>query len=166
MTRSLPNVPLWAREGRSGTRPAAISSSSSVAPAGTGDSGDGLRPKPSDRSVIGRRLDRCVVELAEGLEPAEDPALAVVEPLLDVRREEEPAARGPYAERDRDRVVRFVADRDRDARHPELLRASLRAAVEPDGGLARGEPLDLDVAPADAADTEPEDLRHGLLRGP
>src|SRR4051812_10926728 len=132
MTRSLPNVPLWAREGRSGTRPAAISSSSSVAPAGTGDSGDGLRPKPSDRSVTGRRLDRCVVELAEVLEPAEDPSLAVVEPLLDVRREEESPARGPDTERNRDGVVRLVTDRDRDARHPELLTASLRAAVQAD----------------------------------
>src|SRR3954471_10363361 len=98
MTRSLPNVPLWARAGRSGTRPAAMSSSSSVAPAGTGVSDDALRPKPSERSVTGGCLHRRVVQLAGGLEPAEDPPLPVVEPLLDVRREEKPSPGRPDTE--------------------------------------------------------------------
>ena len=76
------------------------------------------------------------------------------------------AAGRPDPERDRHRVVRFVRDRDGDPLHPELFGASRGAAVEPDGGLPGRHPLDLDVAPADAADAEPEDLRDGLLGRP
>jgi len=38
--------------------------------------------------------------------------------------------------------------------------------VEPDRGLAGRQPFDLDVAPADAAHPEAEDLGHGLLGRP
>ena len=57
---------------------------------------------------------------------------------------------GPDAEGDRDGVLGLVADRHRDPLHPELLRPGGRAAVEPDRRLAGRQPLDLDVAPADA----------------
>ena len=54
----------------------------------------------------------------------------------------------------------------RDPVHAELLGARRGPAVEADRRLAGRQPLDLDVAPADAADAEPEDLADGLLRGP
>ena len=73
------------------------------------------------------------------------------------------AAGGPDPERDRDRVVGFVGDRDGDPLHPELLGPGRGAAVEPDRGLAGRHPLDLDVAPADAPDAEPEDLETASL---
>ena len=76
-----------------------------------------------------------------------------------------PAAR-PDPERDRDRVIRFVADRERDPVHPELVGAGGGPAVQADGRLAGRQPLDLDVAPADPPDAEPEDLADGLLGRP
>ena len=106
------------------------------------------------------------MERAKPLHPGEDAPLAVVEPRLDVEREDVPPAGGPDPERDRDRVVGFVGDRDRDAVHPELLGPRGGATVEPDGRLAGRQPLDLDVAPADAPDAEPEDLADRLLRRP
>jgi hypothetical protein len=62
-------------------------------------------------------------EIAQPLDAGEDAPLAVVEPLLDVGREEIAPAGGPDAERHRDGVVRLVADRDGDPAHPELLGA-------------------------------------------
>jgi len=106
------------------------------------------------------------VELAEPLHPREEPSLAIVEARLDVEREDVAPGRRPDPESDRDRIVRLVADRERDQLHPELLGPRRRPAVEANGGLAGRKPLDLDVAPADAADPEAEDLRHGLLRRP
>ena len=50
-----------------------------------------------------------LVQRAEPLHPGEEPPLAVVEPLLDVEREDVAAAGRPDAERDRDRVVGLVA---------------------------------------------------------
>ena len=41
---------------------------------------------------------------------------------------------------------------------PELLGARGGPPVEPHGRLAGRQPLDLDVAPADAPDAQPEDL--------
>ena len=72
----------------------------------------------------------------------------------------------PDAERDRHRVVGLVADRDRDAAHPELLGPGRGPAVQPHRGLAGRQALDLDVAPADAPDAEPEHLRDRLLGRP
>jgi hypothetical protein len=72
----------------------------------------------------------------------------------------------PDPERDRDRVVRLVGDRHRDPVHPELPGTRLGTTVEPDRGLAGRQPLDLDVAPADAPDAEPEDLADRLLGRP
>src|SRR5437773_1017818 len=169
MTRTLPNVPLWPRAGRSGSSSATMSSSSSVAPSATGVSVAPPRPKPSDRSTIAAlrlRASRRVRQPAEPLEAGEDSSLAVVEAVLDVGREEEPAAGGSDAERNCDRVIGLVADRQRDPRHAQLLRPSRRAPVQPNGGLARWQPLDLDVAPADAADAQAKHLRDGLLRRP
>src|SRR4029079_5714874 len=80
--------------------------------------------------------------------------------------EDVPAAGGPDAERDRDRIVGLVADRHRDPDHPQLPRAGLGPAVEADRRVARREALDLDLLPADAPDAEPQDLAHGLLRRP
>ena len=102
----------------------------------------------------------------QALDAGEDPALAIVEPILDIGREEVATARPPDAVRDRDRVVGFVGDRDRDATHPELFGPGRRAAVQADGGLARRQALDLDVAPADAAHAEAEHLGDGLLGRP
>src|SRR4029077_19633292 len=75
-------------------------------------------------------------------------------------------AGGPDPERDRHRVVRFVADREGDPVHAELLGPGGGAAVEADRGLTRRQPLDLDLLPADAPDAEPEDLADGLLGCP
>src|SRR6185295_4994586 len=124
------------------------------------------RPKPSGlRSAIavvpGRRR-----EVAQPLHPGEDPPFTIVETFLDVRREQEPPAGRADPEGDRDRVLGLVADRDRDAGHAQLLCTLRRAAVEPDRGLARREPLDLDLGPADATNPEAEDLAHRLLCRP
>src|SRR3954454_24098869 len=100
MTRTLPNVPLWPRAGRSGSSSATMSPSSSVAPSATGVSVAPVRPNPSDRSVIAAlRLRRSggARKPAEPLEAGEDSSLAVVEPLLDVRRKEETGAGGSGA---------------------------------------------------------------------
>src|SRR5215212_4381847 len=116
------------------------------------------RPKPRGlRSAIGaarafhavtRIVDRSGRgsggEVAEPLHPGKDPTLAIVEPLLDVEREDVPTAGRSDAERDGDRVVGLVADRDRDALHAELLGAPRGATVEPDRGLSGRESLDLD----------------------
>src|SRR3954468_1694094 len=191
MTRSLPNVPLWPRPSRVGTSFAIASSSSRTEPAGGGAAGGGAvgaparGPNPTGgwsatppiRAAVSGglpgRADARRLELGGGglqrahpLEAGEELALAVVEPLVDVEREHVPAARGPDAERDGDGVLRLVRDRDRDAAHPELLGPPGGAAPQDDRGLARREPLDLDVRPADAAHAEAQHLRHGLLRGP
>src|SRR5687768_16795317 len=127
-TSSLPNFPLCPRGSRSGSSRAIDESSSATAPAGTGFAPGGSvassarRPKPSGRrsatggvpiacaEPVGARLqpDGRLVLLAQALHTREDPALAVVEPRLDVGREQEGAARGPHPERDRDRVLRLV----------------------------------------------------------
>ena len=193
MTRTLPNAPLWPRLSRAGRRADAIASSRSSAPStgraaasaaagrpaesldaaeaqpsvGTGHGSRRRRRAPilgRDRRLVERRVR--LVERPEPLHPGEQPPLAVVEPLLDVEREDVPPARRPDAERDRDGVVGFVGDRHGDPVHPELLGARRRPAVEPDRRLAGRQPLDLDVAPADPADAEPEDLGHRLLRRP
>src|SRR6185295_9876549 len=151
MTSSFPNEPLWPRGGRVGSSAPAISSSSLTAPSGTTGVGGASgavsclvrAPNPTGRSAIGRLTDRgrrCIAgqgpcptglgEVAQPLDPGEDPPLAVVEPLLDVGREEEPATRGPDAVGDGDGIVRLVADRDRDPAHPELLGAGRRPTVE------------------------------------
>ena len=106
------------------------------------------------------------VKVAEPLHPGEQPSLPVVESLLDVEREDVPSTGAPDPEGDRDRVVGLVADRHRDPLHAELLRPGGRAAVEADRRLAGRQPLDLDVAPADAAHPQPQHLRHGFLRRP
>src|SRR5205823_2319547 len=77
-----------------------------------------------------------------------------------------PCGRAANAERDRDRIVRLVADGNGDALHAELVRPAGGTACQADGRLARGQPLDLDLAPADAAHPEPEDLGHRLLGRP
>ena len=102
----------------------------------------------------------------EPLDPGEDPSLPVIESLLDVGREDEPAAGSPNAERDRDGVFGFVGDGDRDPLHAELVCACGRTPMKADGRLTGREALDLDVAPADAADAEAEHLRDGLLGRP
>ena len=174
-TSSLPNEPLWPRAGRSGSRAAARSSSSSTTPAWRAAArrrrSGGVAPAESDRPLrhrapprrgrgasLARAAARRPPRLAQPPHAGEDAPLAVVEARLDVGREEEPAASRPDAERDRDRVVRLVADRDRDPVHAQLLGPGRGAAVEADRRLAGGQPLDLDVAPADAADAQPEDL--------
>jgi hypothetical protein len=106
------------------------------------------------------------VQLAQTFHAREESPLAIVKPLLDVKREDVPPARRPDPEGDRDRVVRLVADGERDPLHAELFRARRGTAVQADRGLARRQPLDLDVAPADPADAEPEHLRDGFLGGP
>src|SRR5919197_6753258 len=170
MARTLPNVPLWPRAGLSGRRAAASSSVSSTAPSGSVLAfGSGAsRRNPTLRSAIPVRLpaDGCLLQIPNAFETGEDPTFAIVQPLLDVEREQEAAAGGAHAERDRDRVIGLVADRQGDALHAELPRPALRATVQPDGWLACRQAFDLDVAPPDAADTQPENLRHGLLRGP
>src|SRR5437867_3983580 len=135
MTRSLPNVPLWPRAGRSG-RSAEAAASSSVTGSGT------LGLRLAIAAVRGV-CDRGFVERPQPLHPREDLALAVVQTGLDVGREDEAPAGRTNAERDRDRVVGLVADRNGNARHLELLGAPGRAAVEPHRGLARRQPLDL-----------------------
>ena len=164
--------------GRSGSSAAAIASSSGRRPGRQRLPSSAPRRRPSasrrpnptgvaqPRSPSGRSAARRppalgarrLGQLAQPLHPGEDPPLAIVEPLLDVGREEVSAAGRPDAERDRDRVVGFVGDRHRDPAHAELLGPRRGAAVEADGRLAGRQPLDLDVAPADAADAEPEDL--------
>ena len=154
--RTVGRPPPTPRAGRTRGRPCQASSASA-------------RP----RRAWGIRRVRGQVRRATGLgghaqpfDAGQDPALAVVEPLLDVGREQEPATGRADAEGDGHRVVRLVADGHRDATHPELLGAGRGAAVEPDGGLAGRQPLDLDVAPADAAHAQPEDLADGLLGRP
>src|SRR3954454_73578 len=188
MTSSLPNEPLWPRAFRSGMSVATRSSSSFVAPVGNGTdagvaappAGASRRPNPTGprsgtlrfpvcpgRSVGRERLGAaCDRDRAEALDPGQDAAFALVEALLDVEREDIPPPRRPDPEGDRDGVVRFVADRDGHALHPELLGAVGSAAVEADRWLSGRQPLDLDVAPADASDSEAEDLRDGLLGRP
>src|SRR5262245_15384667 len=177
MTSTFPNDPLWPRFGRSGSRPAAIASSSVTAP-GTAVATDepetsSRRPNPTGRSVIvvapavvAGQPAGLVVERVQALDPGQQSPLAVVEPLVDVDREDEATAGRPDAERDRNCVISLVGDRDGDPRHPELPRPPFRAAVEADCRLSRRQPLDLDLLPADAPHAQPEDLADGLLRGP
>src|SRR6266516_2203657 len=145
MTSSLPNRPLWPRSGRSGSRAAAASSSSSdtaaadgPASAAEGSDGADVRPKPTGRSGIAALLG----ERSKAFHPLEDPALALVEASLDVRREEEAPAGRADPERDRDGELRLVADRDRDAAHAQLLGPRGCPTVEAHGGLAGRQPLD------------------------
>src|SRR5438552_713367 len=133
MTRTLPNVPLWPRLGRSGRSAATPSSSSLVASAGKGSSPGAAGPPfvavprpnpipPVRRSVIGPNGHvRGGVGRAESLDTGQDPALAVVEPGFDVEREEIAPAGGPDPEGDRHRIVRFVGDRHGDPAHAQLL---------------------------------------------
>src|SRR6188472_309146 len=115
------------------------------------------RPNPTGRSAIAipvavarREPTGLLVERPQPVHAGQQPPLAVVEPCLDVLREDVAPAGGPDPERDRDRVVRRVGDGDRDPDHPELARTSLGAAVKADGRLPRRQPFDLDFAPADA----------------
>ena len=118
------------------------------------------RPRPSPRRASEARsaAPPASAASAQPLDAGQDASLAIVEALLDVGREQEPAAGRAHAEGDGHRVVRLVADRHGDAAHPELLGAGRGAAVEADGRLAGRQPLDLDVAPADAP--------HAQARGP
>src|SRR4051794_17768219 len=183
MTSTFPNVPLGPRTGRGGSRGAACRSSmtgtSGVSIAtGSGASGPGSpsgsrRPNPSDPPLPTlvpyrlRRLPRLGVgHRAEALHPGEDPSLPIIEPFLDVHREDEPTAGRPDAIGDRHRVVRLMADREGDPGHAELLGSAGRPIVEADRRRARGQPLDLDLLPADPPDPEAEHLAHGLLGGP
>ena len=191
MTSSLPNEPLWPRAGRSGTSGAddVVVELASPRP-GTALRRIGrhaasrvrraarsrpVRAQAPDRLRVARLRERpwrsasappATADAAEALDPGEDPPLALVEAVLDVGREDEPAAGRPDAERDRHRVVRFVADRDRDPLHAELLGPRGGPPVQADGRLAGRQPLDLDVAPADAPDAEAEHLGDGLLGRP
>src|SRR6185503_264086 len=147
MARTLPNVPLWPRGGRSGRRAAAALSSivggPSSVPASTVPWAS-CAPNPSGRlSAIAilrcGRLDRVPDGVAAGrtagttpgvvregpqaLHPREDASLAVVQPLLDVDREDVAPAGRSDPEGDRDRVLGLMADRHRDALHPQLLRS-------------------------------------------
>src|SRR5215207_1113477 len=148
MTSTLPNVPLWPRAGRSGSSWAALLSSSVAAscaesPSTVAAGASSCRRKPSGRrSAIGDL--RGLVHRPEALHAGDDAAFAVVQPLLDVGREQEPSPGRSNAEGDRDRVLGLMADGDGDPAHPELLRALCGAAVEADVGLPRGQALDLD----------------------
>src|SRR5512144_764949 len=123
-----------------------------------------LAPRPLALPVWPRAL--AGRQRPQPLHPRQDAPLPLVEPLLDVEREDVSPARGPDAERDRHRVVVLVADRDRDPIHPQLVGPARSAPVEAHGRLSRRQPLDLDVAPADPSHPEAEHLRDGLLRGP
>src|SRR5436189_5144203 len=183
MTRRLPNEPLWPRADRSGISPAAMSSSSLTAPAGNGSlrptlslpvatasrrpkrtgprSGTGRPRRTRLGSVLSVRGVRCergrpagLGRLPEPLDAGQDPPLALIEPVLDIGREEVAPAGGADPEGDRDRVVRFVRDRDRDPVHAELTGTGLGTPMEPDRRLAGRQPLDLDVTPADPPDPD------------
>src|SRR3954465_12718361 len=167
MTRRRPNEPLWPRAGRSGRSGATISSSRRVAPSGNGVSADDeavvwsvlRRPNPTGlRSGMGWL--RCI-RVGDGgdcrgrfgvgrrpkpLDPGEDPSLPVIESLLDVGWEDEPAAGGPDPERDGDGVLGFMCDGDRDPLHAELVGACRGTAMKADRRLTRRQPFDLDIA--------------------
>src|SRR5829696_6831407 len=110
MTRTLPKVPLWPRAGRSGRSAVAALSSMAGGPDAAPAScvpWASCRPKPRGRfsgiRVLGRRrLAGLVGQRSEPLHPGEEALLAVVEPLLDVEREDVPPAGRADAERDRD----------------------------------------------------------------
>ena len=136
MTRTLPNAPLWPRFGRSGQqRRGARRRRASTAPGHrrlrrrAGRRRLVAAPEPDRAGQPSRAPARpsasaapaSLVERAQPLHPGQEPPLAIVEPVLDVGREDVAAAGGPDAERDRDRVVGLVGDRDRDPGHPELL---------------------------------------------
>src|SRR5258706_3067642 len=141
-------------------------------------SGEGVavalpRPNPSGRSsgigwLVRRGSGRCagVDRIAKSLQPGQDPALAVVETLLDVEREQVAAPGRANPEGDRHRVIGLVADGQRDASHAELAGRLLGPTVEDHGRLAGREPLDLDLLPADAAHPEPQHLAHCFLGRP
>src|SRR5437773_7293932 len=140
MTSSLPKRPLWPRSGRSG-RSAAAASSSRTGPAvvdgpASADeappAGAAARPKPTGRSATVVLLG----ERTEAFHPLEDPALPVVQPGLDVGREEETPSGGPHAERDGDRELGLVADGDGHPAHAQLRGPGSRPAVEADSRLA------------------------------
>src|SRR6266511_1562107 len=170
MTRSLPNRPLWPRSGRSGRRAAAASSSSTgpdaveglSPPAGDRPVEVAARPKPTGRSATSGLLP----ERPMTLHPLEDPALAVVEPRLDIGREEKSPGGGPDPERDGDGELGLVTDGDRDPAHAQLRGPGGGPAVEAHRGLSGRQPLDLDVPPADAADAQAQDLADRLLGRP
>ena len=166
---------LVARAGRAGSRRAATSI---VEPGprrrdgcdgrlgGLVEAGEPERPPVAHRVTHRCRPRRRRGGFAQPLHAGEDPPLPVVEPLLDVGREDERPPVGPDAERDGHGVVVLVADRDGDPGHAQLLRPAGRAVVELDRRLAGGQPLDLDLPPADAPNPEAEDLADRLLGGP
>ena len=166
-----PNVPLWPSAGRSGRNAATRPASSRMA---VGDRvSDRLTARrqmaasSSPTSGSGRgQLQARTLQLAKPAHAGEDLALAVVQPCLDVDREHERATEGADAEGDGDRVLLLVADGHRDALHAQLVGATESAIVELDRRLPRGQSHDLDLAPADSPDTQPEHLAHGLLGRP
>ncbi len=189
MTSSLPKEPLWPRAGRSGIRPAAMSSSSLVAPVGYGVRralghrlGGQIAPPEPDRRALRHATDPPGSGIGASEASAAAPPASAIDRSRSIRARirrsrssrrssmsggktnRPPVVRTPNAIAHR--VVGFVRDRDGDALHPELVRSCRGAPVETDGRLSGRQPLDLDVTPADAADAEPEDLGDRLLRRP
>src|ERR1700690_575524 len=166
MTRSLPKVPLWPRPGRSGWSRPALRSSRRVAsgrpgPEWIGSSGMAV-------SLLHARGERrgLASQPAKAVHPADQGRLALPQPILDVRREDVAAARGPDAEGDGEGVLTLVGDADRDPRQPQLVGPGSRPPAQEDGRLAGGQPLDPDIQPADPAHAEPEHLAHRFLGRP
>ena len=150
MTSSLPNEPLWPRAGRSGRSAAddvvvelrrpgreraarvgpRLRSGRRVARSrpGRAQASDPLRVDRLGR-IRGQRP--CAAghrPRTEALDPREDAPLALVEAVLDVGREDVPAAGRPDAERDRHRVVRLVGDRDARSAPSRAARPARRPA--------------------------------------
>src|SRR4051812_31394191 len=128
MATSVPNVPLWPRGSRTGTRPAAISSVSAWIPAGAWKVRQGGRWPGKSRPAIRRSrpasaalLGGLALEGAKALHAREDRALAIVEAGVDVDREDIRPAQGADPERDGHGVLALVADGDRNAAHAQLL---------------------------------------------
>src|SRR3954462_14121013 len=90
------------------------------------------------------------LHLAQAAHALEDLFLTLVEPLLDVRREQECATGSANAERDRHGVVTLVGDRHCYAPHAQLLGATRGSAMELDRWRAGRQALDLDLCPAHA----------------
>src|SRR5215212_9542450 len=173
MTSTLPNVPLCPRAGRSGRIAAAALSSiggGPASPAASAVDGSSWCANPSGRfsaiAVLRADAARLLGERPQSLHSGEDPPLSVIETLFDVDGEDVAPARRADPERDRNGVLGLVADRDRDAVHSQLLGSSCGPAMQPNRRLAGRQPLYRELGPADAPNAEPEDLAHGLLRGP
>src|SRR5450432_4098669 len=107
-----------------------------------------------------------LVEGPEAVQPGQDARLALIDPGLDIGREDVAPAERPDPEGNRHGVLRLVADRNGDAAHPELLGPGSSAVMEPDGGRAGGQAFDLDLLPADPPDAQAKDLADGLLGSP